>query len=105
MKEYINPEDIFNSIEIKSCTKLSFEYKDIKKDVFIDKYKGANIVQGCENFVKVIKKLEPYFVEFDKDGTMKNKKYLLDCVIESINRRLVIIIIHDESIFSTNDSI
>lgn len=42
LKEYVNPESVPISIEIKSYTarnwlhKLDFEYKDVKKDVFID---------------------------------------------------------------------
>lgn len=53
----------------------------------------------------MIKELKSYLVKFKKDGIMKNKKYLLDYIRKSANQRLVIIIIYNESIFSTNDGI
>ena len=111
LKEYIYSKGIPNPIEIKLHTtynylhKLGFKYKDIKKNVFIDRHKRPNIVQDCENFLKVIKKLEPYFVGFNKDETIKDKEYLHDYIIENANRRLVIIITHDKSIISTNNNI
>ena len=52
-----------------------------------------------------MKKLEPYFVKFNKNGTMKDKEYLLDCVIKGANQRLVIVITYNESTFSANDGI
>lgn len=53
----------------------------------------------------MIKKLQLYFVKFNNNGTMKNKEYLLNCMIKSTNQRLIIIIIYNKSIFSTNNSI
>lgn len=91
LKEYVNSKNISNSIEIKSCTtcnwlyKLGFKYKNIKKDVFINKHKKLDIIQACENFVKVMKELKPYFIKFNEDGTMKNKEYLLDYAIRGAN--------------------
>ena len=32
-----------------------------------------------------MKELEPYLVEFNRDGIMKDKEYLLDCAIEDAN--------------------
>ena len=111
MKEYVNLEGIPNPIEIKSRTarnwlhKLGFEYKDVKKDVFIDGHERPDVVQDRENFLKVMKELEPYLVEFNEDGTMKDKEYPLDCAIGGVNRTPVIVITHDESTFSENDGI
>lgn len=62
-------------------------------------------MQDCKNFLKVIKELNPYFIKFNKDKTIKNKKYLLDCIIKGTNQRLVNIIIYNKSIFFINDSI
>lgn len=104
MKEYVNSESISNPIEIKLRTtrnwihKLGFEYKDVKKDVFIDKHERPDVIQDCENFLKVMKELEPYLVEFNEDGRMKNKEYPLDCAIKGAHRRLVIVITHDERV-------
>lgn len=53
----------------------------------------------------MIKELEPYFVKFNEIKTMKKKEYLLDCTIKGVNRRPVIIIIYNKSIFSANDGI
>ena len=91
MKEYVNSKGISNPIKIKSRTarnwlyKLDFEYKDVKKDVFIDGHERPDIIQNRENFLKVMKELEPYLVEFNEDGTMKDKEYPLDCAIRSTN--------------------
>lgn len=52
-----------------------------------------------------MKKLEPYLFKFNEDGTIKDKKYSLDCVIKNANWRLVIIIIYDKSNFFANNNI
>lgn len=73
LKEYVSPKSISTSIEIKLRTtqnwlhKLGFGYKDVKKNIFIDRYKWTNMVQDCQNFLNVMKKLESYLVEFNKD--------------------------------------
>ena len=111
LKEYVNPEGVPTPIEIKSRTarnwlhKLGFEYKDVKKDVFIDGHERPDVVQDRQIFLKVMKQLEPYLVEFNEDGTMKAKEYPFDCAIRGANRQPVIIITHDESTFSANDGI
>lgn len=111
MKKYINLESIPNAIEIKShithnwLHKLDFQYKDVKKDVFIDGYKRPDHVQDCKNFLKVMKELKSYLIEFNEDGIIKDKKYPLDCIIRGINWRPVIIITYNESTFSINNGI
>lgn len=47
--------------------------------------------------------LEPYLVEFDSEGNIKDKVYLDDCQVGGTNRRPVIVIIHDDYTFSAND--
>ncbi len=58
--------------------KLGYEYKDVRKDVFVDKCKPSDIVENRKNFLKKMEKLKPYVVEFEEDGTMKPKVYLSD---------------------------
>lgn len=42
-------------------------------------------------------------MKFDSKWNMKDKVYLNDCQVGDRNHQLVIIIIHDEYIFSTNN--
>lgn len=52
-----------------------------------------------------MKDLEPYLVEFEEDGLIKNKEYPADCEVWNTNCRPIILITHDECIFSANDEI
>lgn len=61
------------------------------------------MVKNQQKFLKTIKNLSPYIVDFNADGSMKEKKYPPDCVIGRFNQRPIIVITHDESIFSAND--
>lgn len=56
-------------------------------------------------FLKTMKELEPYLVEFEMDGTMKAKNYPLNCEVGGDNCQPIIIITHNEYKFSSNDSI
>lgn len=47
--------------------------------------------------------LEPYLVEFDSEGNMKDNVYPDDCQIGGTGRRPVIMITYDECTFSAND--
>lgn len=111
LKEYVNPEGIPTPIEIKSRTawnwlrKLGFEYKDVKKDVFIDGHERPDVVKDRQKILKVIKELEPYLVEFNEDGTIKANEYPSYCAIEGANRQPVIVITHDESTSIANDDL
>lgn len=89
----------------KQLFKLGFEYKNIKKDVFVDKHKRLDVVKDCKKFLNTIKDLKPYLVEFEKDRSIKTKNYPDDCAIRKDTYRLAIIIIHDEYTFSANDKI
>lgn len=42
-------------------------------------------------------------MQFGEDGSILPKKYPKDCVIGEPNRRPIIIITHDKSIFSANN--
>lgn len=92
MKTYVIPQGIEILIEIRLRTlwrwvyKLGYEYKNIRKDVFVDRYKQSNIVEDCKNFLLKMKELKPYMLEFEKDGTIKPKAYTFNCAIEEDER-------------------
>lgn len=67
--------------------------------------KGLILYKIRKIFLKVMKKLESYLVGFNENETMKVWKYLLDCVIRTINRRLVIVITYNKNTFSANNDI
>lgn len=109
--EYFNPQGVHTSISIRSRTartwlnKLGFEYKDVRKGVFIDGHERPDVVEDRNNFLSRMEDLKPYMVEFKENGTMKEKKYPLDCAVGGQNRRPVIVITHDECTFSANDGV
>ena len=55
-------------------------------------------------FLHKMKELKPYLVEFDSSGQILEKTYLDDCQVGGSQQRPTILITHDESIFSANDS-
>ena len=61
------------------------------------------MVEYKEEFLDEIKKLLPYLVEFSEDGSMISKEYPKDCAVGGPNRRTIIMITHDESMFLAND--
>ena len=88
MKIYISFEGIETPIVIWFRTtqnwlsKLKYEYKlDVCKDVFVDGYNQADVMQDCKNFLKRLKELKLYMVEFEEDSTMKPKIYPSDCIV------------------------
>ena len=111
LKGYINPEGNTNSIEIKSRTaqkwlhRIGFEYKDVKKDVFVDGYERSDVIEDRKRFLKKMEELKSYLVEFNEDGTMKKKNYPVNCSVGGCDRRSVIVITHDECPFFANDGI
>ena len=111
LRDYVNPNGIQAPVEIKSRTsrrwlhKLVFEYKDVKKDVVVDEHERPDVVEDRERFLKTMKELEPYRVEFEEDSTMKVKNYPLNCKVRGNERRPIIVITYDESTFSSNDGI
>ena len=110
-REYVNSEGVTTLIEIKLRTTqnwlyhLGFKYKDVKKNVFIDGHKQPNIIEDRKKFFEKMEELKPYLVEFNEDGTIKEKNYLANCTVGDSNRRPVIVIIYNECTFSTNDGI
>ena len=65
LKAYVNPEKIEVPIEICSYTaqswlnKLGYEYKDICKNIFIDRHKQFDVIEDRANFLKVLEDLKP----------------------------------------------
>lgn len=84
---------------------MGFEYKDVKKDVFVDGHERPNVVEDWKKFLHQMEELKPYLVEFNEDRTMKEKIYPADCAVGGSDRRPVIVITHDECTFSANDGI
>ena len=84
---------------------MGFEYKDVKKDVFVDGYERLDVVEDCKRFLNKMEELKPYLVEFNEDDAMKDKTYPSDCIVGGEDRRPVIIITHDKCTFSANDTI
>lgn len=109
LKDYLNLKRLETPIKIRFCTarqwlnQLGYIYRDIKKDVFVNGHERANVVEDRKAFLKIMLDLEPYLVEFDSKGNMKDKVYPHDCQVERIDWRPVIVIMHDECTFSAND--
>lgn len=82
---------------------MGYTYWDIKKDVLIDGHERANVVEDRKAFLKTMSDLEPYLVEFDSEGNIKDKIYSDDCQVGGTNCRPVIVITYDECTFSANN--
>ena len=54
--------------------------------MFINGHKRSNVIEDCINFLKLMKDMESYLVEFNADNTMKDKAYPSGCVVNSNNR-------------------
>lgn len=76
--------------------KLGFKYKDVKRNVFIDKYEQLDVVEDCEIFFNIVKYLELYLVEFEKDRSMKTKNYPNDYIIKKDVCCLIIVITNNK---------
>lgn len=77
---------------------MGFEYKNVKKDIFIDEYERSDVVEDCKRFLNKMRELKPYLVGFDKNDKIKDK-------VDGKDHWLVIIITHNECIFSITDNI
>ena len=54
---------------------MKYTYWDMKKDVFINRYKYVNLVEYQNVFIKTILDLKLYLVEFDLEKYIKKKIY------------------------------
>lgn len=41
------------------------------------------MIEDCQKFLKIMKNLESYLVEFKKDRSMRTKNYLDNCTVGS----------------------
>lgn len=111
LKNYIDTQGVETLIVICSSTaqkwlyKLEYEYKNVYKDMFIDRHKWLEVVEDHKIFLEKIEELKLYMVEFDKNSVMKFKVYLSDCAIGGNNRQPINIITHNNYIFFTNNRI
>lgn len=65
--------------------KLMYKYKDLHKDIFVDRHKQSDVVEDQKNIPQNMKKLKFYIVKFNENGAMKPKLYLTTCVIRQMN--------------------
>lgn len=70
--------------------------------MFINRYILPNIIKDYANFLKKIKKLKLYKVEFDQNRIIKLKIYFFDYIVEKLNYQSIIIILNNKYIFLTN---
>ncbi|KAG0123787.1 hypothetical protein HOY82DRAFT_618690 [Tuber indicum] len=80
-----------------------YNYTDVRKGVYIDGHEREDVVAYRERFVKVLEELWQFVVEFEDDGKMREKVYPNGCEVGG-KKKPIIIITHDESTFSSNDS-
>ena len=59
------------------------------------------MVEDYVNFLRRIKELKPYMVEFNEDGKMKSKMYLSNWIVNSEEHQLIIVIIYNREIQTT----
>lgn len=84
--------------------KLGYKWKSVQKGVFTDGHERPDVIEYREKFLTEMSALLLYFVEFQEDGSILEKIYPSDCAVGGSHRRPIIMITHDESIFSANDS-
>lgn len=63
--------------------------------MFIDGHEREDVVKYKETFLEEIRLFLPYFVEFSEDGSILEKNYSDNCAVAGLDRRLIIMIIHD----------
>lgn len=80
-------------------------YKDVQKNVFVDRHERFNVVEDCSNIVKKMEELKPCMVKFNKDSTMKPKTYPPYCTVKGENKQSIIVITYNVYTFSVNDGI
>ena len=111
LKTYVGheKEEIPIMIQLRTARnwlrKLRYKYKDLRKDVFIDKHKQSDVIEDRKNFLYKMEELNRYIVKFDKNSAIKPKVYPADCVVGGNNSRPVIVITYDWCTFSANNEI
>lgn len=95
LKNYVNPQGVETPIIFRShrvrrwLCKLGYEYKDVHKDVhkdvFVDGHEQTDVVEDRKSFLKKMKELKPYMVDFYENGAMKPKTYPPNCAVKGEN--------------------
>lgn len=85
--------------------KLGYEFKDVRKNIFINRHERSNIVENYKIFLKKIEELKPYIIEFEENSIMKSKIYPPNCAIRGDNCCPIIMINYNKCIFSANDGV
>lgn len=80
-------------------------YNDIPKDIFVNRYKKADMIKDCANFLKKIEKLKPFLIEFNEDSTMRSKMYFSNCIVRNEDSQPIIMITYDKFKFLANNKI
>lgn len=83
---------------------LGYRYINIEKGVFFDKYEQPNMIEYYSRFLKKLETFSFYLIEFCKYGSIEPKLYSSNCVVNNLNKRLIIFIIHNKSTFYANNS-
>lgn len=63
------------------------------------------MIEDCNKFLYTMKDLESYLIEFEKDRSIKTKKFPDNCTIKGDKYCLVIVITYNECIFFANNEI
>ena len=82
---------------------MGYKWKEVQKGVFFGGHKCKDVIKYQNLFLNEIKLLLPYFVEFLEDSIIASKEYLSDYIVGQLEKRLIIIIIHNKNTFSVND--
>lgn len=78
---------------------MALNIKISKKMFFIDGHERLDIVKDCKKFLKL------YLIKFEKDESMKTKKYLDDYIVGKDKYYPIIIITYNKCIFFVNNRI
>lgn len=84
---------------------MALNIKISKKMFFIDGHERLDIVKDCKKFLNTMKDLKLYLIKFEKDESMKTKKYLDDYIVGKEKYYPIIIITYNKCIFSVNNRI
>lgn len=49
--------------------------------MYVNGYKQLDMVENQNFFLTQMEEVKSYMVEFDEDGTIKAKEYLIDCIV------------------------
>lgn len=83
--------------------RLGFKWREVGKGVYKDGHERPDVVEYRKEFLDYLDSLNPYLVEFDENGDIKDKEYPPGCFPGSSTQRPIVMLTHDESTFQAND--